>query len=168
MLDGRYYRHRPGQTMLGPVQKKWLKSTVKASKATFKVLCSPVPWDYRTKGKSKDTWNGFQEERTELFDFLAENEIGGVLLMSADRHRSDAWKIERPNGYALYEFNSSRLTNNHVHSTMAAAIFSYNKKQSFGLVEFDTTLADPTVSYTVVNIEGDKIHNLSLKRSGLE
>ncbi len=168
MLDGRYYRHRPGQTMLGPVQKKWLKSTVKASKATFKVLCSPVPWDYRTKGKSKDTWNGFQEERTELFDFLAENEIGGVLLMSADRHRSDAWEIERPNGYTLYEFNSSRLTNNHVHSTMAAAIFSYNKKQSFGLVEFDTTLADPTVSYTVVNIEGDKIHNLSLKRSGLE
>jgi alkaline phosphatase D len=168
MLDGRYYRHRPGKTMLGPAQKEWLKKTVKASRATFKVLCSPVPWDYRTKGDSKDTWNGFKEERTEIFDFLANNKIGGVLLISADRHRSDAWEIERPNGYALYEFNSSRLTNNHVHGTRPAAIFSYNKKQSFGLVEFDTSLEDPTVKYTVVNIEGEKIHSLPLKRSQLE
>ena len=115
-----------------------------------------------------DTWNGFKEERTEIFDFLAENKIEGVLLMSADRHRSDAWKIDRPNGYALYEFNSSRLTNNHTHKTMPAAIFSYNKKQSFGLVEFDTTVDDPSVSYTVIAIDGEKIHNLRLNRSMLK
>lgn len=168
MLDGRYYRHRPDKTMLGPVQKEWLKKTVRASIATFKALCSPVPWDYRTKGDSKDTWNGFQAERTEIFDFLADNKIGGVLLMSADRHRSDAWEIERPNGYALYEFNSSRLTNNHVHPPMPGSIFSYNKKQSFGLVEFDTSLDDPTVAYTVINIDGEKIHSLPLKRSQME
>lgn len=168
MLDGRYYRHHQGKTMLGPVQKAWLKKTVKGSNATFKVLASPVPWDYRTKGKSRDTWNGYQEERTEIFDFLADNKIEGVMLMSADRHRSDAWRIDRPSGYPLYEFNSSRLTNNHVHGTMKAAIFSYNKKQSFGLVEFDTTKADPSVTYTVVTIDGEKMHTLVLKRSQMK
>ncbi|MEK6239040.1 MAG: alkaline phosphatase family protein [Planctomycetales bacterium] len=168
MLDGRYYRHRPGKTMLGPDQKAWLKKQLTASESTFTVIASPVPWEYRTKGQSKDTWNGFQEERKEIFDFLAENKIGGVLLISADRHRSDAWKIDRPNGYSLYEFNSSRLTNTHVHGTMKEAIFSYNKKQSFGLVEFDLTAADPTVSYTVINIDGEKMHTLQLKRSQLK
>ena len=131
-------------------------------------MASPVPWDYRTKGDSKDTWNGFKEERTEIFNFLIENRIEGVLLISADRHRSDAWKIDRPGAYPLYEFNSSRLTNNHTHKTMKEAIFSYNRKQSFGLVEFDTTAADPTVSYTVISIDGEKIHNLRLQRSMLK
>jgi len=168
MLDGRYYRHRPGKTMLGPAQREWLKTTVGNSKAKFKVIASPVPWEYRTKGDSKDTWNGFKEERTEIFDFLAEKKVEGVMLISADRHRSDAWKIDRENGYSLYEFNSSRLTNNHVHPTMKEAIFSYNAKQSFGLVELDTTVADPKITYSVWNIDGEKVHEMSLRHSQLK
>jgi len=168
MLDGRYYRDLKGNTMLGPRQKAWLKQTLARSKATFKVIASPVPWEYRTKGASKDTWNGFQDERKELFDFLADNRITGVVLMSADRHRSDAWAIERTNGYTLYEFNSSRLTNNHVHGTMKDAIFSYNKKQSFGLVRFDTKLDDPQVTYTAISIDGEKIDSITVKLSQLQ
>jgi len=168
MLDGRYYRDHPNGTMLGPDQKEWLKQTLEKSRATFRVIASPVPWEYRTKGNSKDTWNGFKNERKEIFDFLAEKEIGGVLLISADRHRTDAWKIDRENGYALHEFNSSRLTNNHVHGTMSAAIFSYNKRQSFGLVTIDTRAKDPTITYDAINIAGEKMHSLTLKRSELE
>ena len=87
----------------------------------------------------------FREERAEIFDFLAENRIEGVILISADRHRSDAWRIERPNGYPLYEFESSRLTNEAVHKLMPGALFGYNEKQSFGLLAFDTSVPDHTV-----------------------
>ncbi len=167
MLDGRYYRHHKGNTMLGPAQKEWLKKTLRGSDARLTFIASPVPWEYRTKGKSRDTWNGFHDERDEIFNFLTEEKIEGVVLISADRHRSDAWKIERPNAYALYEFNSSRLTNNHVHPEMKEAIFSYNKKQSFGLVDIDTTADDPTVTYSVYSIDGEKIHSLTLHRSQL-
>lgn len=165
MLDGRYYRHLKGGTMLGPQQKQWLKERLRASQATFKVICSPVPFEYRTKGDSRDTWNGYHGERTEIFDCLTDHKITGVILMSADRHRSDAWKIKRPGDYALYEFNSSRLTNHHKHPEMKGAIFSYNRTPSFGLVEFDTTKADPTVRYTVINIKGERKHTLELKLS---
>ncbi len=168
MLDGRCYRHLKGKTMLGPHQKQWLKERLRASQATFKVICSPVPFEYRTKGDSLDTWNGFKEERTELFDFLTQHHIAGVVLMSADRHRSDAWKIERPGSYALYEFNSSRLTNHHKHPEMKEALFSYNNTPSFGLVEFDTTLDDPTVRYTVIAIDGTRKYSLELKLSQLK
>ncbi len=47
------------------------------------------------------------------------------------------------------------------------AIFSYNKPQSFGLVTFDTTVADPQVTYEVVNIDGEKPHSITVKRSKL-
>ncbi len=89
--------------------------------------------------------------------------------MSADRHRSDAWRIERKDSYDFYEFNSSRLTNQHVHGTMekAGAIFSYNAKQSFGLVSFDTTADDPVVRYEVINIDGERMHELEVTRSDL-
>ncbi len=170
LLDCRYYRTNPNgedPTMLGPTQKAWLKQTVKASEATFKVLVSSVPWDFRTKGTSKDTWNGYRKERREIFSYLAEHRINGVVLMSADRHRSDAWRIARPDGYDLYELNSSRLTNRHVHATKEKAIFSYNDKQSFGLVTFDTTRSPPTVTYRVITIDGETVHELELSLADL-
>ena len=131
------------------------------------MLISPVPWVFKAKGDSKDTWNGFKKERNEIFAFLTKNKIKGMVLMSADRHRSDLWKIERPGDYALYEFNSSRLTNQHVHKTMEAAIFSYNAKQSFGTVDFDTIAADPTATYRIHTIDGEQVFKHTVNLSEL-
>jgi alkaline phosphatase D len=168
MLDGRFYRTNPydeNPTMLGPVQKAWLLDQLAASDATFKVIASPVPWSLATKGGARDTWFGFQEERKEIFDFLAINRIDGVVLLSADRHRSDAWRIDRPNGYPLYEFESSRLTNQHVHDLMPGSLFGYNKKQSFGVLTFDTTIPDPTVTYQIFSIDDELIQTIMVRKS---
>ncbi|MGY8690579.1 MAG: sulfatase-like hydrolase/transferase, partial [Verrucomicrobiales bacterium] len=85
MLDGRFYRNLdPGVgevSMLGSVQREWLLKTLSKSKGTFKVLCSPVPWVFEAKGDSKDTWNGFKDERKIIFDFLRENKVTGSLFM---------------------------------------------------------------------------------------
>jgi alkaline phosphatase D len=180
MLDGRYYRTNPYATkpeksnnyaayptMLGPVQKEWLFETLKKSKATFKVIASPVPWSFEAKPGSKDTWNGFQEERKELFDLLADHDIDGVILLAADRHRSDAWKIERPNGYPLYEFMSSRLTNEHTHPVKPESLFGFNEKPSFGLLRFNTTSPDPMVTYEIYSIDDEKVYSLTLTGSML-
>jgi alkaline phosphatase D len=169
MLDCRYYRTLKSDppTMLGPVQKAWLKRELAKSKGTFKVLASSVPWAYGSKPGSKDPWQGYKEERKELFDCLAEHKADGVLLISADRHRSDYWKIERPGAYDLYEFESSRLTNIHRHGVMKGSIYGYNKTCSFGLLEFDTTAADPTVTYRIITIDGEVDHTFQLKRSQL-
>lgn len=172
MLDGRYYRNlkpddKGRSTMLGPAQRKWLLDTLGESRGKLIVLCSPVPWVFAAKGDSKDTWNGFREERKEIFDFLSANRIEGVVLLSADRHRSDLWKIERADTYPLYEFNSSRLTNQHVHREMEAALFSYNRKQSFGTVDIDTTLEDPEITYRIVTIDGEEVGKFTVKRSQL-
>ena len=173
MLDGRYYRTNPrtkNPSMLGDAQKKWLFKKLKASTAAFKVLASPVPWAFGTKPGSRDTWEGYKAEREEIFSFLEENRIDGVILISADRHRSDVWKIESAlggNGYDLYEFESSKLTNIHTHRLMPGRLFGYNKKCSFGLLSFDTNLSDPQVTYRIISIDNEVIYTLPLKSSQL-
>ena len=169
-LDGRYYRTDPEEenpTMLGPVQEEWLFNKLKTSRATFKVIVSPVQWSFGAKPGSLDSWEGYKQEREETFSFIEMNRIEGVFLISADRHRSDVWKIERENGYTLYEFESSRLTNIHTHKIMPGALFSYNAKCSFGLLSFDTTDKDPEVVYQIINIDNEVIHTFILKRSQL-
>lgn len=159
LLDCRFYRQNPktteSPTMLGPHQKAWLLDRLKNSKSTFHIVASSVPWASGTKPGSKDTWDGFPEEREEIFSFIEENKIGGVVPISADRHRSDAWRIERPDGYDLYDFSSSKLTNEMSHPLMRGSLFGYNEKCSFGSLQFDTTVEVPTITYRIINIDGD-------------
>ncbi|NWG12059.1 MAG: alkaline phosphatase D family protein [Acidobacteria bacterium] len=170
MLECRFYRTNPydkNPTMLGPVQKAWLKEKVRQSQATFKVLASSVEWTFDAKGAARDTWAGFRDERNEIFNFLAENRINGVILLSSDRHRSEAWRIDRPNGYSLYEFESARLTNEHVHELVPGALFGYNALQSFGLLTFDFTGPNPTVNYQIISINNESVHSLTVRLSDL-
>jgi alkaline phosphatase D len=173
MIDGRYYRESPkdeSPSMLGPVQMKWLKKTLTEKPATFTVICTNVPMAPKVKPGSKDTWDGYPEERTEIYQYIADQKIPGVVILSADRHRSDAYKVDTEiNGmYPLFEFSSSRLTNQHVHKLIDHSLFGYNEKQSFGKIDFDLTTEDPTVKYTIINIDGKKIHDLTVKLSQLQ
>ncbi len=169
MLDGRYYRDLAGKTMLGPAQKKWLWETLGKSAATFTCLVSPVPFSPGIKPGSRDPWDGFPEEREEIFRKIEEEKIEGVILVAADRHRTDLRTIARPGGYRLYEFESSRLTNVHTHKVVKTdeLIWGYNETCSFGLMTFDTTLEDPTVTFECVNIKGEVVESYLLQRSSL-
>lgn len=167
MLDCRYYRTNPfasERTMLGPVQKKWLLAELKKSNATFKVIASAVAWADGAKPGSRDTWEGFPEEREEIFSLIDQSAIDGVVLLSADRHRSDIRRISRPNGYDMYDFMNSRLTNIHTHKFVPGALFEYNEKCTFGLLTFDSSQADPLLIYETINIDGESIHSMKLSK----
>ena len=170
MLDGRFYRTNPfgkNPTMLGPVQKKWLLDGLQKSQATFKMIVSPVPWDFRAKPDSVDTWKGFPTERNEIFAFLNSHKIEGVVLVSSDRHRTDAWKIVRDAGYPLYDFQSACLTNMLKTQIMPGALMAYNEKCSFGAFTFDTKKDDPELTFQIINIDDEIIDSLTLKKSQL-
>jgi len=168
MTDGRYYRDFKKGTMLGPVQKQWLKDKLRASKATFKVIASGTLWTETADKGGKDSWWGVPKEREEIFSLIDEEGIGGVILLSADRHRTDVYEIKRPNGYTLYEFETSKLTNNHTHGTKPQAIFSYNKGNFFGLLDFDLTKKDPEMTFRCITIDDKEVYDLTLKRSQLQ
>ncbi len=181
MLDGRYYREYGGRwsedrerienaSMLGPVQKQWLKQTLRDSDATFKVVASPVPWKYDAKGTGRgrlDGWYGYADERDEIFSWITEHQIEGVVLLSGDRHRSDAWLIEREDSYDFFEFSSAQFTNEHTHSLIDGSLIGYNDKNSFGLLTFNTDADDPEVIYQIVDIDGYIQDTLKVKLSRL-
>ena len=173
MIDGRYYRESPNSknpSMLGPAQMKWLKSVLSKDPAVFTVICSNVPLAPKVKPGSKDTWDGYSEERHRIYEYIASRKIPGVVILSADRHRSDAYRTDTSieGMYPVYEFSSSRLTNQHVHRLIDSSLFGYNEKQSFGRVDFDVESEDPSVKYTIVNIDGKEIHSLKVRRSDLD
>ncbi len=173
LLDGRTYRTNPfddgpdDPTMLGPEQKTWLLDSLGASEATFKVIASPVAWADGAKPGSRDTWSGYPEEREEIFRFIEENGITGVVLLSSDRHRSEAWAIERDSGYAFHDLLSGQLTNIHTHPVEPGALFSYNQKDSFGLLTFETAREDPRVTYEIYSIDDELVETLVIPHADL-
>jgi alkaline phosphatase D len=67
----------------------------------------------------------------------------------------------------LWEFESSKLTNVHTHGKMKGSLFSYNDKCSFGELAFDTTMANPRVTYKIFSIDGELVHRHTVQRSEL-
>jgi len=167
MTDGRYYRSFADGTMLGPAQKQWLLERLAASKATFKVIASGTLWTEHADKGGGDSWWGVKKEREEIFSLIDREKIGGVILISADRHRTDVYKIERPEGYPLYEFETSKLTNLHTHGTKKEALFSYNKGNFFGMLTFDLGKPDPEVTFRCITIDREPVYSLTLKKSQL-
>ncbi len=97
MLDGRYHRdpntatNLPHKTMLGEKQLAWFKRELLASKAPVKVLVSGGEWQgYGTE----DSWRSFKRERDDLFKFIEDHELRGLLLISGDRHYTGAYQVE--------------------------------------------------------------------------
>lgn len=180
LLDGRHYREnflQPHPSMLGPVQLEWLLDGLARSTATFKLIASPVAFADDAKLetdpatgqriRAKDTWSGYPEERKRLYDFLAEHEISGVVLLSGDRHRSDFRVNHRARGYPLYELMCSWLTNPKGGGLSGNPIWQYNDGPTFALLTADPAAADPTLTLDVSTIEGQPIFQRTLRLSEL-
>jgi hypothetical protein len=75
------------KTMLGAEQKEWFKQQLLAAKDTYPVIVwvQGVPW-ISSPLKGSDSWAGFTTERREIADFIADNEITGLLMLAGDAH----------------------------------------------------------------------------------
>jgi hypothetical protein len=77
----------PAKSMLGEEQKAWLKRELLAARDEYQLIVwvSSGPWiDSAEDGK--DTWGGYATEREELADFITDNGIDNILMLSGDAH----------------------------------------------------------------------------------
>lgn len=160
-LDGRYHRDpnaapdSPEKTMLGAVQLEWLKRELKASDAPFKMLVSGSTWN-TSYGPEGDSWAAFRHERDGLFDFIRDEEIGGVVLVAGDTHWGELNCIPWSDngGYDLYEFVSSPLAQ-HTWGTAYQYVPELRIRpvvtegSNVGVIDFDLEANPPTVTYSV-------------------
>ncbi len=111
--------------------------------------------DYMSK--AKDSWGSWDiPAREEIFNFIEENQIGGVLLLSGDRHGARGFKMERPSGFTLHEFEAATLGGVQGPGAFApdksTQIFGYaGGLKAFGEFTFDMSKRDPEVTFRLIN-----------------
>jgi len=110
MLDDRFNRNDEGSDsiMLGETQLKWLKDGLKASTAAFKIIVSGN--QVLNKFDDHECFYQYESERKDLFSFIKESQINGVLFFSGDRHHSEILKRQEKGTYPFYDFTVSGLT----------------------------------------------------------
>ena len=169
LLDGRYYRDPneasdvPGKTMLGAAQKAWLKGQLRASTAPFKIIATGGGWTV-SKGPGGDSWASFLRERNELFDFIRDEQISGVVLVSGDTHIAELNAIpwSGNGGYDMYELVSSPLAQDTSDGFLerrpeARIRQAYFGSNNFGMLHFDMRGTDPWLELNVLNYRGDAV-----------
>lgn len=168
-LDVRYYRDpnempdSAEKTMLGEAQLKWLKDELSASYAPFKVLVSGSGFT-KAKGEGGDSWASYMTERNDLLEYIQEEEISGVVLMSGDTHIGELNAIPRSEqgGYDLYELVSSPLA-----QTPGGFPLSrfperrirqgYVSSENVGVIEIDMTLDDPVLRFNLYDVKHEPV-----------
>lgn len=170
VLDGRYHRDPTdktddaNKTMLGAAQKAWLKRELKASRTPFKVLAIGGGWSTAENEKGGDSWGVFLTERNEIFDFIRDNGISGVVCISGDSHMGELNCIPRSGegGYDIYDFCSSPLAQmpaakNTRQAPEVRVRDTWTRSVNVGLMRFDMTGDTPTLTYTLHDVMGESV-----------
>ncbi|MCH6255724.1 alkaline phosphatase D family protein [Puniceicoccaceae bacterium K14] len=162
-LDTYTYR-RDGKTLLGKAQTRWLTKQLSESEGVFKIILNGKSWT-RQNGEQSESWLAYEDERNAIFDHIQANEIEGVVLVSATDEQAEikAIPFSEKGGYDLYELASSPLAQTpspeYAEPTQDAINIQdpYMDAMNFGLLSFDMTLEDPTISYDVINVFGESV-----------
>jgi alkaline phosphatase D len=154
MLDVRYHRdpnkaaNFEHKTQLGAKQLAWLKRELLASKAPVKVLASGGEWQaYGTD----DSWRSFKTERDDIFKFIEDNAIKGVLLISGDRHFTGAYQVEgKWIEVTVGPLGSSVATARNTPEMFLN--FSATKGHFYCIYDLDTAVSPPKVTLEVYRV----------------
>lgn len=87
------------EELVSPEQLRWLKDSLLASPAHFKIVLTSVNitgmngwWD--TELSFRDRWEGFAAQREELLSFVDENAISNVWFLAGDIHMGFIGRLE--------------------------------------------------------------------------
>ncbi len=119
-------------------QKRWLLRRLSESAATWKFIISSSVWN--PNSKPRDSWACYPIEQRELLDYIRENGIKGVIVISGDLH--SAGGIDDGSNSGVPEisvpptnFDSQEGCTGGVCGTWSEGILSGNNPSGFALIE---------------------------------
>ncbi len=110
MMDDRFFRgdrHDTLSSMLGEVQMDWLKQQLLSSTAAFKFIA--IGSQVLSELAFGEKYIEHIVERNLLLNFIATNNIKGVIFLSGDMHFTELCKKEWKS-YPMYDYSCSALT----------------------------------------------------------
>ena len=162
-----YKNSRP--EMLGEEQLNWLLSSLKKSKAKFKiVVCnSPITNPVEDKGN----FAFYKKERKDLLDFINENKIGGVLFVSAKKDYAEITRMVRAGAHDLVEITvgpaTARPAKNATEVNFFRSIGSLVLQRSFATISFEGDENDRQIKIDFFNSKGENLLTQTIKASEL-
>lgn len=171
MLDNRHFRSGRKGSFLGEEQMRWFEAQLLDCQGPFIILSCGTMWsDYVSSGK--DSWGVWDPEgRERIFKLIEDNRIGGVLLISGDRHGARGFQIPRADGFAFYEFGAASLGGRKgppvTMPEWTTQLYGIEDKYAFGEFSIDATLTDPEVTFRLVQEDGAEIYAITLTQSQL-
>ena len=115
------------------------------------------------EGIGGDSWASFLTERNRLFDFIRDNGIGGVVLLSGDSHIGEINVIpwSENGGYDLYDLVSSPLGQKSPDSWLERRPERrirpvYFQGSNVGIVDF-VLEGEPRLVYRVLDTQGRNV-----------
>jgi len=177
LLDNRTFRapneapEGPDKVMLGAEQMSWLKDGLIDSRASFKLIVNggqmlhPVP--------DHEDWARYPHERDELLSFLAEQAIKGVVFLSGDRHQSELMRVQWPGAAPWFELTCSPLTagpagSDHQSNHATRVEGSWVGERNFGLARLSGAWGDRTLSFSLHDVDGQRLWSRSLHQDELK
>jgi alkaline phosphatase D len=137
LLDVRTHRDAPrtGGDILGKEQWEWLENSLRSSTAQIHIICSGsqiLPAEHR-----HEKWNDYPGSRERLLKLIGSTQIGGVILLSGDRHFAEFSRLENPwGGRPLHEMTTSGLT--HFYKNFRGEKNSLRVGETFAELNFGT------------------------------
>ncbi|GAL82889.1 phosphodiesterase [Sporocytophaga myxococcoides] len=161
LLDDRTFRApaksaRANKQLLGKEQIEWLIKELKGSKASFKFIA--MGGQMLNPDKVFENYSRYKKEWKYFLSELDKSGVGGVILLTGDRHFSEVTMMPRENNYPLYELTSSPLT-----SSIAKREMGHNKLRIEG-----SLTAERNFSIITIGGEGEKrfVNMISYSNSG--
>ena len=175
MLDDRYFRDPPGDSaaaFLGETQLIWLKNKLQLSDATFKFIA--IGTQVLNENHFGETYMQYPKERKELFDFIANSNIKGVVFLTGDKHYSEICLKEHL-GYPIIDFTSSPLTTPPLPRRLLGAYNNPTRipntdygKRSFGKISLSGNAGDRKCTLQIYSRWGKKKRELVIHQAELQ
>lgn len=110
MLDERYNKVHKGSVM-SEAQWQWLFDNLKSSTAIFKFVVGGTQF-LNQGGIGVELLDNYPPDRERLLQFIADNNIKGIIFISGDRHFAEMYRLSRPNTYDLWDVTTSGINTN--------------------------------------------------------
>jgi hypothetical protein len=157
VLDTRRWRDDPAdpddedKTLLGPDQLTWLETTLQASPALFKLVCSPGPL-FNVPNDSTSWAKGYTTERDAFLEHVRDNVDGEVVFVTGDTHSG---AVSRDQG--VWDFRAAPMDipgpGRHDPSSGDTVLFSKDGK-FYCLVDVGEEAGSPTMTVQLKRNDG--------------
>lgn len=171
MCDDRYFRAPDGDSLgdfLGETQLVWLKNKLLSSDAVFKFIA--IGSQVLNDNHFGESYALYPRERNDLFDFIAKNNITGVIFLTGDKHYSELSKRDW-NGFPLYDFTCSPLTTPPLPRRLVGAYHNPHRmsgtdyaKRNFGKISFSGEVGNRSMKIEIYGRSGHKRREVVLNQ----